>query len=385
MLSMAKPALWAAAGACAIALVANTAMARNINYATGFPPSSIPAEAAETFAEALAEYSGGELTARVFPLSLLNAAETSAGVRDGIADAGYLLTAYFPGEYPHSNLINEASMQLNLLEGDVERTGAMAYVGATAELLFFHCPECNQEYTAQNQVFTGGASSSRYGLLCNTAVKSVSDVQGKRMRVAGSHWSRWASHFGGSSVSLTINEVFEALNQGVVDCVVQSAPELINLRLIEHATYVNMDVPGGVYAAVGTASLNRDVWASLSEDQRSAYLRASAVMGAEITYGYLEIEEEALAEVESRGNQLLSADADLLDATREFTREDLETVVEYYADRHGVERGDELLAQFRELLEKWIELVEDVDSAEDLAQLYWDEVYSKVDVSSHGL
>ncbi len=375
----------AAAGVFGGALWASTASATNINYALGIPPSSDTVRAAEVFAEALEEYSGGEVTARLFPLSLLNAAETSAGVRDGIADAGYLLTAYFPGEYPHTNLINDTSMQLNLIEDLDSWVEAMAYVGAKNELLFLHCPECNDEYAAQNQVFTGAAASSRYGLLCTTPITSVADVRGKRLRVAGSHWSRWAAHFGAQSLSLTYNEIYEALGQGVIDCTIQSAPELRNIRLVEQATYVNMDVPGGVYSAVVSVSLNRDVWGGLSEDQRTAFLRAAAVMSAEHTVGYLAIEDEMLDEVRARGNQVVSADDELIQATREFTEKDLQTALDYYGERHNVERGDELLELFSEFLERWVELVEGVDNAVDLAQIYWDEVFSKVDVSSHGL
>ncbi|MCC5859951.1 MAG: C4-dicarboxylate TRAP transporter substrate-binding protein [Ectothiorhodospiraceae bacterium] len=385
MKSLRKLAVLAAAGVCGVALLANSASARTISYALGIPPSSDTVRAAEVFAEALEEYSGGELKARLFPLSLLNAAETSAGVRDGIADAGYLLTAYFPGEYPHTNLINDTSMQLNLFEDLDGWVAAMAYVGAKSELLFQHCPECNAEYAAQNQVFTGAAASSVYGLLCTTPIKSVADVRGKRLRVAGSHWSRWSSHFGAQSLSLTYNEIYEALAQGVIDCTIQSAPELKNIRLVEQATYVNMDVPGGVYSGVNSVSLNRDVWASLTEDQRRAFLRATAVMSAEHTIGYLAIEEEMLEEVRSRGNQVISAEPELIEATREFTEKDLQTALEVYADRHNVVRGEEILEQFGELLEKWIQLVDGVDNPQDLAQIYWDEVFSKVDVSSHGL
>lgn len=63
--------------------------------------------------------SDGELTVKVYPLSLLNFAETSASVRDGIADIAYPLAPYFPSEYPHFNMIAGASVMLNLMGGEV--------------------------------------------------------------------------------------------------------------------------------------------------------------------------------------------------------------------------------------------------------------------------
>jgi hypothetical protein len=37
------------------------------------------------------------------------------------------------------------------------------------------------------------------------------------------------------------------------------------------------------------------------------------------------------------------------------------------------------------MLEKWIDLVDGVKTPEALADLYWNEAYSKVDVDTHGL
>ena len=55
----------------------------------------------EDYAKAIEEYTNGDVTMRVFPLSLLSFAEVNAGVRDGIADAAANLTAYFPAEVPN--------------------------------------------------------------------------------------------------------------------------------------------------------------------------------------------------------------------------------------------------------------------------------------------
>ena len=362
-----------------------TAGATQLNYATGYPGSSIPGEVAVEYAEAVEEYSGGELSVRVFHQSLLSAAETSDGVRDGVADIGYLLTVYFPERYAHTNFLNEASMQLLLLDDDGGDNAALAYEGAMAEFTFFHCPECNDEYRQQNQVYTANAASSWYGLLCREPVVSIDDMQGKRMRTAGSQWSRWSSHFGATSVSLTINEVYEALEQGVVDCVVQSAPELLNLRLIEPTTDITMAIPGGIYAGANGASVNRDAWQALTDNQRDAMLRAGARLTAEIPFRYQELEEEALTEAEAQGVTLHEPDQELLEATRDFVEQDQEKAVSYYAEDHGVERGAEILTEFREILEKWVDLVEGIDNTDDLTELYWEEIFSRVDVSSHGM
>src|SRR5690606_2273772 len=80
-----------------------SAEARTLRYAIGHPPSSFVVDVAKQYAESVSELSDGDLKVRVFPMSLLNFAETSGGLRDGMADIGFVLTSYFPAEFPHSN------------------------------------------------------------------------------------------------------------------------------------------------------------------------------------------------------------------------------------------------------------------------------------------
>lgn len=73
------------------------------------------------------------------------------------------------------------------------------------------------------------------------------------------------------------------------------------------------------------------------------------------------------------------------EATQAFIKKDVRTIAENYAKRHGIERADEMVKTFRGILSKWVDRVADVNNAGELAELYWNEIYSKVDVSSYGL
>jgi len=368
------------------AMLAAPAQARTLSYASVYPAGSEADKAVHEWADKLEEYSGGDLKAKVFAMSLLSAAEVSAGVRDGMADAGYLLTVYFPAQFPHINLLNESAMQVNLIDRDrLNGLGTYAFEGAITEFIFFKCPECLQELAEQNHVYTGNVASSGYGMICNEPVINLEDMEGLRMRVAGSHWSRWVSEFGGSSVSMTISEIREGLSQGVLDCTISSLPEITNLNLTEVVTDVTVDLPGGIYAGSSGASVNKDVWASLSEDQRSAMLKAGAYLTAITPWRYEQTQDEALEAVRQNGGNIHNASKEFHEATEAFVKKDLETIVEYYKERHGVERGGEMLDEFAVLLDKWVDLVQGVESADELAEIYYDEIFAKVDVSKHGL
>ncbi len=376
-----------ALGTCLIGgtAFAGASEAQNLRYALGFPPGSDAAKGAEIYADTVNELTNGELNVRVFPLSLLNFAETSGGLRDGIADIGYLLAPYFPSEYPHYNMIAEASMVQTLLDTD-SATATMAYVGAMTEYAFTRCPECLEDFKQQNQIFTGSQASSPYILHCaDEPVTSLSDIRGKRLRVAGAHWSRWSQHVGASPVTLSANELYESLSQGVVDCVVVSLPELTNLQFIDAVDHITKLVPGGSFAGTAATNFNRDSWQSLSESHREAALRAGAVSTAYIPFTYVRRDAEVLDLARDRGIEVHEPDADLIEATEKFIRQDIETMASHYADNHGVQRGEEILTEFRELLDRWVQLVEGIDNYEALAELYWEEAFSKVDVSSYGM
>lgn len=373
--------------ALGLATLSTSLFAKQLRYATGYPPGSVSAMAAETYAERVKEHSNGSLSIRVFALSLLSAAETSDGVRDGLADMGYIVTAYFPRQYPHVNLLNESSMQLASFDQDKLSDGkdVFAFNAALTEAIFFNCPECNQDFLAQNQVYTSNGASSRYALLCSRPVSSLSDLQGARLRVAGSHWSRWATAMGATSMTLTLNEIREALGQGVMDCNVQSAPEILNLGLEDVVTHINMDVPGGLYAGASSASINAGVWKSLSAEQRTALMKAGAEFSANFVWSYVQDEARALEQVVANGAIIQSADEALSQATIEFVEQDMEVLASYYTENFGIQRAPEMLQEFRSTLEKWVGLVQDVETPEALAELYWQEIYSRVDVNTHGL
>lgn len=341
-------------------------------------------DVAKQYAESVSELSDGDLKVRVFPMSLLNFAETSGGLRDGMADIGFVLTSYFPAEFPHSNVVVESSMLLSLLDDKVRGKEGMVFMGALSEFTFFHCPECNQEFANQNQVYTGSTGGSSYGLVCSQPVETAADLRGMRLRVGAANWSRWTEAVGASPVTMSGNEMYEALSQGVVGCIVLAAPEIHNFGLADVVTDINMDVPGGPMPIAGT-NINVNTWRSLTPDQRTIMMRAASVFSAGVPWIYHQQEDRILAEAEERGVKIHHADADLIKKTDSFIEKDADFIATDYKERYNVSRGEEMITTFRGLLEKWAGLVQNVDSEQQLVDLYWNEVFSKVDVSRHGL
>ncbi|BDY17125.1 hypothetical protein Sulfitobl28_30950 (plasmid) [Sulfitobacter pontiacus] len=144
--------------AASVGTFSTSAEARDLRYAIGWPPGALPTEAIETYADAVEEASGGDVTVKVFPLSLLNFLESTSGVRDGIADITTVLTPYFLSEFPNTNFVTELASFSEVVEGDPDRM-AFAFTGAIMEYVMFNCGDCLSEFAAQNHVYTAGAGT----------------------------------------------------------------------------------------------------------------------------------------------------------------------------------------------------------------------------------
>lgn len=259
------------------------------------------------------------------------------------------------------------------------------FSGAVMEYVMLNCPQCADEFKKQNQVFLGSGTTSPLPLMCNKSATRLDQMEGLRLRGGGAQHARWAQHVGATSVQMSVNEVYDALDQGVVDCTIQTATELTVFRLMEVVSHITTGTPGGGYGGSALSNMNRDRWISLPEAQRTAALKAGAAMAADAIWAYYLSNEENLVEAKERGIQVVEADQPLVDETARFIEADVKNIASHYASRYGLENTEEQITTFRGILDRWLDLIEGVDGKEELQQLYWDEIFSKVDVSSYGL
>jgi TRAP-type C4-dicarboxylate transport system substrate-binding protein len=169
-----------------------------------------------------------------------------------------------------------------------------------------------------------------------------------------------------------------------VDCSIQSAPELSGLNLKEVTTDFTPNLPGGTFSGAMT-NFNRDAWQKLTAEQRRGMLKAATVISAEGTFRYFTYAKRDIDQLIANGGKRHMASPELLKASRAAIEADLPNLGATYSKQYGVKNADHLIAAIRPLLSKWTKLVEPVKSAEELADLYWKEVHSKVDVNAHGM
>ena len=223
-------------------------------------------------------------------------------------------------------------------------------------------------------------------MLCTQPIRTLDDLKGKKFRSAANNFARWAEYFGGIAVSLPANDVYEAMGQGVVDCAMMSATELSNFSLFDVTKAVTTGIPGGVFAGVATNNVNTEVWRSLTTEQRATMIKASAYAQADFTWKFYADAKANLEAAPSKGIEIIKASPEIVAASEEFVKQDMKTTAEQYERDYGVSDAAAKIEIMRKLIEKWKPLTEGMaDDTDRLAQLYWDEIYSKVDPATYGM
>lgn len=358
-----------------------SAKAESLNAAVGLGPKNNTMIAYQAFADYVAENS--DIDIKVFSMSLLSLKETAPGIRDGLADLGFVITLYYPAEYSESNLAANLSM-LSTAGRKVDSPGA-ALAGAMTEYVF-NCSDCLAEYKEQRQVYLGSVASHSYDMICTKPIATLADIKGAKLRSPGGNYSRWAKKMGAIGVNLPVSDAYEGMSQGVIDCTLSAISDLSNNSFGEVAKYVTMGVPGGAFSGVATSNFNEEVWSGLSEADRTVILKGAARMQAQMTLDYYALVQKDTAGAGDMGVELMQPSAELIAATDAFVMEDMATIQAQFSTDYGIENTAEKIAEMTRLIEKWKGLTADLaDDPEALGEIYWSEIFSKIDPASYGL
>lgn len=359
------------------------AKATDLVFSHGYPPTHHLSVTYERFADYIDENSDINLTIHAGG-SLTSLTETSSALRDGVIDLGTVNPPYYLAEFPNSNLVANLSM-LATAGAEVDAPGPVM-VGAAMEYIFFNCADCQQDYTDQGQVYLGSLSTSTFDLLCASPIRSIEDVEGKRMRSGAANFGRWAEHFGGVQVQLPGGEIYESLSQGVVDCTMQSISDITGYQLYEVANYATIGFLGGVFSGIDPHNINLEVWQDLTDEERRVLLDASAEGVAAATHSFYQVARDNIEGASDMDVEVIEATAEMREANAEFVEQDIDVIADQFESDYGVDAVDAKIETISGLIDRWRELMADWDGEEEsLAALFDKEIFSKVDASTYGM
>lgn len=341
---------------------------KNDTVANGYVP----------FARYVEERSGGALKIKTFlGGALLGPKAAATGIRDGIADLGYVIMGYHPSEFPYGGAF------LN----DLAPIGAdpVAVTAATNELVMLNCAGCLAEFKKQGNVFTGVSAVSPMVIMSKQPVGSLEDLKGRKIRSAGAIWDRYITSVGAIPVNVPSSEQYEALNRGVVEAIMHVPSSMKTYSLWDMAKDVTL-LDLGVYRAINTFAFNPKVWAGLKPDERRLLLEAASDANLDIAHGYIVTGEESLAESKQKGVSVHEPSPDIAAHLEKFLADEIVAAEETSRAKHGIADAKELIAKMSELNAKWEKLW--AESGRDIAKFKETakaEIVGKLDPAKYGL
>ncbi|MEO4044656.1 C4-dicarboxylate TRAP transporter substrate-binding protein [Hoeflea sp. CAU 1731] len=328
------------------------------------------------FAEKVKEATNGEIDFRVFSGgSLIPANASLQGVRDGVAQVTYHAGTYTPAELPVENLIGNMAFY---------NTDPFVMAMASTEFSMTN-PVALDEWKKNGMVFGGGYSTSEYYMICNKPVETLADVQGKRMRMAGGAWSRFAEHVGAVPVSIPSSEMYTGLDTGSLDCAVTPGDSIDSFSLSDVINSMNTLAIGNYYAGF-LWGYNKSFWQELTPELRSILFDQMAYFLAKGRVEFSADVDKAIENAKAEGMAVYEPDDALKAALDEFVASD-EAALIAAAEERGVENPQEILAEFKAVVDRWDALLEGVDrtDVDALAALARTEIYDKLDPATYGV
>ncbi|MCH9675151.1 MAG: C4-dicarboxylate TRAP transporter substrate-binding protein [Gammaproteobacteria bacterium] len=349
--------------------------AKDFTFAIGLPPIHTWSKHFTYVDENIEARSNGALSSEVFYGSLLNLKQSLTGLRDGIADSALVVPGYHPAELPQTNLIVDLAML---------GQNAIVLSAAVSEYMF-SCAECLAESEANGSVFVAMTANAPYMLQTTEPMITLDSLKGKKIR-SFSAFGRWVEYMGGIKMSLSANDIYDALSRGTLDANLHPATELYNLNFKDVAKYITR-LPLGTYNG-NQFNFNTKTWRGLTTEQRRLLLDMYAEGAALTTVQFQTFNDEILnTKAAADGIKVLEPSPELVAATQKFIAEDMANMDAMAKKNYSINDAPARIERFRGLVEKWRGLLKTIDTSDVAAvtALYKKEIWDKVNAATHGM
>ena len=236
-----------------------------LKYAHFLAENYYQTQADQQFIEAV--QSGSEGNIKITPFwqgSLGGAREMFDLVRSGAVDFGAIVTGFFPSDLPLSAVTN--TLPMVFFDGE-------AVVAASREL-FKNNEHVVAELEANNLKPLIFRYLPNYRLTCGEPIRTMADLEGKRLLSYGAFVPILMDAIGGVPVSMGLPEVYESLSRGALDCGYMHHGGTEFRKWHEVAPYIS-DLDFGVINAY-VIFMNLDRWNSMTPDAQKLIEEAAA-------------------------------------------------------------------------------------------------------------
>jgi len=135
--------------------------------------------------------------------SVAKAKEIPDALSGGAGDIGDIITPYFPDKF---------------VGFFIPQPRSTIEVGLLMERWHTEYPQFDAELKKYNLKTIGFRPLGNYGIICTKPIKSLAEFKGKRIRTYGFAYPALVQGLGGTPVSMSSSDGYEALQRGILDC-----------------------------------------------------------------------------------------------------------------------------------------------------------------------
>jgi len=368
---MLKKKLHACVAAAALALgVATSAQAETkLTYGSWLPPSHVVVEKGLTpFFERVAKDSNGQMTWELFSGGAMGGPKEALQiVRDGMVDSSLVVDVYFKSEIPVAVTMSDLFMLVD---------DQIAWGAALVETQLLDCPQCTEEFKQMGIKPLAFYSGGDYHLMCTDEIHTLDQVKNKKIR-ASTRNGALSEHWGAVPVSVTVAEMYEAMQRGQADCTIGAYAFLTSYGLKDLVKSIVETPIGGVFSAL-VMQMTEDRWADLTDEEKQILLKNMPKLVADINFSYYEEGQVAAEEAKAAGIKFYPMGDDMKASFDEFLSGEVDYTIAK-ATEAGVEKPREVVDALMENVEKWRGIMAEIGmDREAYAEKLWEEIYSKL-------
>lgn len=243
--------LVAATTGLALAGSAGAADTINLKFAAWGPPKAPMNQNVTKWAEFVTKASNGRINVKVYWNTLGNALTVYGNIKNGVADAGWVLQPLVRGQFPRTSVVELPGMFQTSEEASVTLWKLLQNGTIAAE------------YADIKPIATVPMTGNR--IHTNTPIPTVASLAGKKYRVAGKTLGVMISSLGGTGIQLSWTKIHQSLEKGVIQGTVSPWNDFVPAKFPEVTKY-HLDYPFGMIA--GLVAMNKRSYASLPADAK---------------------------------------------------------------------------------------------------------------------
>lgn len=210
------------------------------------------------WADAINQKTNGQVKIQVYPGEVLaKGTDAVSAVSTGIADIGWAIVAFFPGQFPLTEVYN-----LPVTGVTSSKSGGLALWD-----LYQSNPEMQKEWS--NLKLLGFTSSGTQWISTSKKpVRTIDDVKGLKLRIAGWGGTEFLKGLNASPIAMAPPDMYESLSKGILDGIVFDWQGINSSRLYEVVSY-SATMP--VILQPQAVIMNPNKWKALPPDIQQVF------------------------------------------------------------------------------------------------------------------